>query len=208
MKVLNKIEELLTLPGNKIAFFGGSFNPPHFGHLDFIKKATSINNLDHIIVCPQSDDDELGIEELHHRMRMMDLMVETTQASNIFVMSHEVCNGIQSQIFIDDIFYLLKRQNKEVFVLMGCDSFKKCADFFKSLDVTFIIGCAVKRSEVEKRLIAEKMKCVFIDDIIPCSAVQLKEDASKRDIYLSKELEEYMESNQLYWFNNDCENCN
>ncbi len=208
MRVINQVEELLTLPGKRIGFFGGSFNPPHFGHLDFIKKAASVKNLDHIVVCPRSEENEKGLTELKHRMRIMDLMLETSKSSDIFVLSPEVCSGIQNKIFIDDIFYLMKRRQKEIYVLMGCDSFQECADYFKSIDVTFIVGCRMKRTDAERQLIAQNMKCIFIDDIIPCSADDMKDDIEKRNIYLSKELQDYIETNKLYWVKNDCENCN
>ncbi|MDA3890819.1 MAG: adenylyltransferase/cytidyltransferase family protein [Salinivirgaceae bacterium] len=208
MKVLKNIEQLLEVPGKKIGFFGGSFNPPHFGHLDFIKKAASIQNLDHIIICPLLQEDKLGVEELQHRMRIMDLILETSGDFDILVLSPDVCDGVESKIFIDDIFYLLKRRHKDIFVLVGCDSLQKCAKAFKSRDVTFIVGCKIKRSEVEKQLITETMNCIFIDDIIPCNADQLKNDSSKRNTYLSPELVAYIESNNLYWHNEECENCN
>lgn len=208
MKVIHKIEQLLDLPGKNIGFFGGSFNPPHFGHLDFIKKAASINNLNHIVICPHSHNNDNSLEELKHRMRIMDLIFETTQASDIFVLSPEVCDGVQNKLFIDDIFYLLKRRMKNIFVLIGCDSLDECANLFKSLDVVFIVGCQIKRSEIEKELIAKNMNCVFIDDIIPCSAESFKNDISKRNVYLSNDIQQYIETNELYWFNKNCENCN
>lgn len=208
MRVLSNIEQLLELSGERIGFFGNAFNPPHFGHLDFIKKATSIKNIDHIILCPSNNDENILVEELKHRLHIMDLIIETNTETDIFVLSPDICSGVESKIFIDDIFYLLKRRNKEVFVLVGCDSLEQCAKAFKSHDVTFIVGCRINRSDAEKQLVAKKLKCVFIDDIIPCNANQLKNDLNKQQNYLSPELINYIETNQLYWFNSDCKNCN
>jgi len=208
MRVIETIDDLLALPGKNIAFFGGSFDPPHFGHLDFIKKAIVIKKLDQVVVCPHSLNPNKNVEQIQHRLRMMDLLFETTHSKEIVILSPEVCHGIQNPIFIDDIFYLLKRRKKEVFVLIGCDSLEHCSQLFKSVDVTFIIGCRVNRSEAEKQQVAQNLKCLFIDDIIPCSSSELKENMDIRNNYLSQQVQEYIEDHQLYWCNPHCHGCN
>lgn len=208
MRVLSSIEQLLDLTGKRIAFFSNAFNPPHFGHLDFIKKAVSIKNLDHIILCPQNTDEHIKVEELKHRMRIMDLIMETSTGTDIFVLSNTSNSNIESELFMDDIIYLLKRRQKEIFVLVGCDSLEKCSKDFESHNVTFIVGCRVKRSDAEKQQVTKNIKCVFIDDIVPCNAEQLASDIKNQNSYLSPELLNYIESNNLYWFNSNCENCN
>jgi len=208
MKVITDLHELLSLPGKHIGFFRDVFNPPQFAHLDFIKKAIQLKNLNHIIICAQTIKGDNNIEELKHRLRIMDLMFESTDDSNIYVLSSEICSGIESNIYIDDIFFLLKRRKKELFALVGCDSLKECAEFFKSVSVTFIVGCKIKRTEAEKTLLAEKMNCIFIDDIIPCPAEQLKDEVAQNNIYLSNKMQEYIEANHLYGFNKDHANYN
>lgn len=208
MKVISNIEQLLELSGKRIAFFGNAFNPPHFGHLDFIKKASTAKKLDHIIICPKNEDDSRTVEELKHRLRIMDLIMETNSGTDVLALSPDICTGVESKIFLDDIFYLLKRREKEIFILVGCDSLEKCASNFKSKNVTFIVGCRLKRSDAEKELIAKELKCIFIDDIIPCNSDQLANDIAKQESYLSQELINYIESNSLYWFNKECKNCN
>jgi nicotinate-nucleotide adenylyltransferase len=208
MRVIETLDELLALPGKKIGFFGGSFDPPHFGHLDFIKKAISIKNLDHVVVCPHSLNPDKNVEQLQHRLRMIDMLFETAHEKGIVALSPDVCHGIQNPIFIDDIFYLLKRREKEVFVLIGCDSLEHCSKLFKTTGATFIIGCRVNRSEAEKQMMGKNLKCLFIDDIYSCSSSKLKESAAARDIYLTQQEQEYIENNHLYWSNPHSHQCN
>lgn len=208
MRIIQTIDKLLALPGKNIAFFGGAFDPPHFGHLNFIQKARSIVDLNHIIICPHASDEMQNISEIKHRLRMMDMVFETPDWSEIYVLSGEVCYGIENQIFIDDIFHVLKRRGKQIFVLLGCPSLEHCVDYFKSMDVTFVVGCQVSREEVERKLLSKKLRCVFIDDIIPCSELDVQEHVSKQNSYLPRELQEYIESNKLYWYNQKCDNCN
>lgn len=208
MKIIKSIDQLLELSGKRIGFFSNTFNPPHFGHLDFIKKATSIKKIDHIILCPQHKDEHIQVEELKLRMRIMDLILETNVKTDILVLNQEIYKGDKTKIFMDDILYLLKRRKKELFVLAACNTLEQCAQTFESHDVTFIIGCRVKRNNAEKRLIAEKLNCIFIDNVIPCNAKQLANDIKKQSSYLSPELIDYIESNKLYWYNSECKNCN
>jgi nicotinic acid mononucleotide adenylyltransferase len=208
MNVITEIEELLVLPGKKIGFFAGSFSPPQFAHLDFIKKVTSHNEFDHIIICIQPTIFEYEIEELKNRIRIMDLVSENTESTKISILSHDVFNGVPSQLFIDDIFYLLKRRKKEVFLLIGCDSFLKYSELFKSIDITFIIGCKLKRSDLDKQLISKNMKCLFIDDILPYSTEKVKHELLINHIYLPNNLQDYLNQNQHTESKPNCKNCN
>lgn len=208
MNVITEIEELLALPGIKIGFFAGSFNPPQFTHLDFIKKATSLIEFDHIIVCIQPSKYEYEIEEVKNRMRIMDLYLENTGSTKISILSHDLFNGVPSQLFIDDIFYLLKRRKKEVYLLICCDSFQKYAEAFKSIEVTFIIGCKMKRSDIDKKLISKNMKCLFIDDILPCSTELVKHNFLINNVYLPDDLQEYLNQCQQIGSTSNCKNCN
>lgn len=195
-------------PEKRLAFFAGSINPPQFGHVDFIKKAVTINKIDHIFVCSQSNENPTEIEELKNRLRVMDLMLETTQAANITILSPDVFNGIHTQLYIDDIFYLLKRRQKEVYLLIDCDSFQKSADSFKLLNVTFIVGCKTKRSIEEKKLISKDLKCIFIDEIKPCSIEIIKQELTLNEIHIPMELDEYIKKSQFHQVRHECDNCN
>jgi cytidyltransferase-like protein len=208
MRIIKNIDGLLNLPGKQIAFFGGAFDPPHFGHLEFIKKARSIVNFNHVIICPHAQNEVNNISEIKHRLRMMDMIFETPILSEIYVLSSEVCYGLQNQIFIDDIFHVLKRRGKEIFVLLGCSSIEACAEYYKSMNVTFIVGCQVQRSDAEKKLLSKRLKCIFIDDIYPCSVNAKQQEVYIRNNYLSKEIMAYIESNKLYGLNKPCDNCN
>ncbi len=72
LKAINKIPQ-----GCNIAIFGGSFNPPHVGHLYLAEQALKINKFDFVIwlVSPQNPLKEKNLYSLEERKRMSWQMV-------------------------------------------------------------------------------------------------------------------------------------
>lgn len=62
----------------KIAIFGGSFDPPHIGHLIAIRNVLNSKLVDEIWITPAGDEryDKCPVAPAEHRRRMVELMIE------------------------------------------------------------------------------------------------------------------------------------
>ena len=70
----------------RIGWFGGSFNPPHVGHLILAEMARSERSLDEVMFMPARNPPHKpaqGLAPARHRCRMVELAVEDNDAFSV-----------------------------------------------------------------------------------------------------------------------------
>lgn len=106
----------------RIGLLGGSFNPPHAGHLAISKEAIKRLNLDLVIwlVSPQNPLKELDIKStLDSRMEASKKLVQ----DNDKILVSDLERGLGSNYTVDTIKYLKNNfADKEFVWLMGADN--------------------------------------------------------------------------------------
>lgn len=112
----------------KIGFFGGSFNPPTYAHLNIAKDALAQAKLDKFFFVPVGNTykkPELIDEK--YRYKMLELMCNNEK--NIFVENIEMnqTNNISTINAFDMIEekYINTYENVEIYYIMGADNFIK-----------------------------------------------------------------------------------
>lgn len=77
----------------KIALFGGSFDPPHYGHIFTIATVLNSKLVDEIWLVPSGKrDDKKLYTSAHHRQVMMEIMISTNFGSRtpIFIEDYDL----------------------------------------------------------------------------------------------------------------------
>jgi nicotinate-nucleotide adenylyltransferase len=108
----------------KLGIFGGTFNPPHIGHLIVAEHVRSVLSLDKIIFIPSyiSPHKQEGEEKSSlHRLEMVKLAVQGNDAfavSNIEIETEEISYTLHTLEY-------LKNENPadELFLLIGMDNY-------------------------------------------------------------------------------------
>ena len=125
----------------RIAIFGGSFNPPHIGHVEAAKAALNELNADKLIVVPSArpphKELETGSPEPEERLCLSQLSFSAI--SNFEVSNIELCR--QGIGYTVDTLNELSKQypNAEFVLLMGTDmflSFETWKDFRRILELS------------------------------------------------------------------------
>ena len=108
----------------KIGFFGGSFNPPTYAHLEVAKTAIRQLNLDKVFFVPVGNlYNKPDLIDEKHRYNMLQLSCkdeENKDVENIELNQNRNLSTI-------DAFKLIssKYKNVESYYIMGADNFKK-----------------------------------------------------------------------------------
>ncbi len=140
----------------KIGFFGGTFDPIHFGHLNLALEILEKKPLDEIWFCPTKKNplkQEIKTASILHRKQMINLAIQSIPQ---FKVVNEKETTAQSAYTIDTLRYLIeqekKRERKEdkvaltqLFLIIGEDilseflSWKEPEEIIKLAPL--IIGC-------------------------------------------------------------------
>ncbi|HRD55184.1 MAG TPA: nicotinate-nucleotide adenylyltransferase [Parachlamydiaceae bacterium] len=108
----------------KIGFFGGSFDPIHFGHLNLALEIKEAKNLDEVIFCPayinpnkEPNDKGASIEERFQMVKFAIEGIDYFKASDIEAKRE----GISYTV---DTLETLAKENKEaqIFLILGLDA--------------------------------------------------------------------------------------
>jgi nicotinate-nucleotide adenylyltransferase len=196
----------------QIGLFGGTFDPPHLGHLILASEAAQQFNLSHVLWMLAPDPPhklEQPVTPLHHRLEMLK---RTTADNPIFEISYLEINRPGPHYTIDTVKILAgQNPNAEITLLIGGDSFR---DFPKWRDPAAIVS-AVNKIGVMRRPsdpfdmnvlaaqipgLAEKVK--FLDVLLQdLSSSELRERIARGSTYryyLLPSVYDYIEENLLY----------
>ena len=110
----------MNLKKNKIGILGGTFDPPHKGHLAISKEATKKFNLKKVIwaITKKNPFKKKSILSLKERVDYSKKIIQ--KINFIEIKFYE--NKLRSNRTIDLINYLLKNKKNEIYFLMGADN--------------------------------------------------------------------------------------
>jgi nicotinate-nucleotide adenylyltransferase len=103
----------------KIGIYGGSFDPPHLGHLNVVLHALNSCDLDKVWVIPCFQQTGKNLTDFWDRYTMCRRMFD--DLPNVHVLDVEERLGGES-LTVRTIKYLKNRQDDEMFLIVGQDT--------------------------------------------------------------------------------------
>ncbi len=139
----------------KICLFGGTFDPPHIGHLLIAQTVCEAENFDKILFMPAySPAHKNGITSIDHRINMVKIAIKDNpkfEFSDVDVIRKGTSYSIDSII---DIKKKLKVEKDELYYLIGSDSlidlknWKKPREILKEAKVIVAIRPGFRPSDI------------------------------------------------------------
>lgn len=122
----------------KIGFFGGTFDPPHLGHLALARKALEQMELDQVlwVLTPLSPIKRKTFATLEQRIKMVELIVS---AENYFKLSR-VDTDRNPPYYSVDTAKLIRQQYQEpieLYFILGADSLKYLPKWYHHKELIF-----------------------------------------------------------------------
>lgn len=197
---------------NRIAIFGGTFDPPHIGHLILAGEAVSqfdLNRLLWVLTPDPPHKQENQITPLEQRLPMLQSMIAHNP---IFEISRLEIDRPGPHYTIDTVKLLAEQEpSAEIILLIGGDSLADLPKWrFASDLIAAISKIGVMRrpgdfadlSEIESQLPGITQKIQFIDALLqPVSSSELRRRIKSGEMaryYLPPEVFEYIEKKNLY----------
>ena len=112
----------------KIAFFGGSFDPPHKGHKKIINKSLEI--FDKVLIIPNSksvDKKKMLIESSNHRFNMLNLMFDN---SNVEIVDYEIKSKLPNYTYYTLKFLMNKYKKDNISMIIGQDQLLNLTNWY------------------------------------------------------------------------------
>lgn len=172
----------------KKAIFGGSFDPPHIGHLEIIQQAITSLNIDELIVVPAFLNPFKSTSYAPGHLRLKWLKTMTEKMPKVRVSSYEI-DQKRPVASIETVRHFKNDEDESIYLIIGADNLKKLSQWkdFETLD-TLVEWVVATRDKIE---IPSGYRMLKIDHDI--SATQLREnmDESCLDKSVAKEIITY-----------------
>ena len=114
----------------KIAVFGGSFDPPHLGHFEIIKR--SLDQFDKIIIVPSKCTSQKNIPVATENDRIIMLALMFSSFNNIEIDQFELNSLNLSHTFLTIEYLKEKYLSAEFTLLLGTDQLKKFDSWYRA----------------------------------------------------------------------------
>jgi len=189
----------------KIALFGGSFNPIHYGHLVLAESARVKFSLDKIIFIPAGippHKNYIPLAPKKHRLNLVKLAIQNNKYFS--VSDYELKKKGKSYTYQTIEYFKKTHPEDEIFFLMGIDLLAQVNSWKKGdkiLDLCkFLVG---KRISSNQNIPSQILKKVYVFDIplIDISSTLIRDNIKKGQSikYLTPEkVEKYILKNKLY----------
>lgn len=175
---------------SKIGIFGGSFNPPHLGHVNVATTVQKKLGLDKIYVIPAAQNPlKHPIEGATPEQRLeMTRLAFSTYGEKFIVDDCEIKRGGKS--YTIDTVKMFQEQcpNDELFLILGFDAFEEFGswkDAAKILDITNLIVVSRPGGDFPDRKEELPSFVLPLIDQFEFNVVELK-SKKKHTIYISK----------------------
>ena len=162
------------------AIFGGSFDPPHIGHLEVIQQAITSLNIDELIVVPAFLNPFKSNSFAPADLRLKWLRSMTKDINKVSVSSFEVDKN-RAVASIETIKHF-KKDNEEIFLIIGADNLESLSKWKDYEVLNKMINWVVAARDGIK--IPSEYKTLEVNKDI--SATQLREQI--QEAYLDKSI--------------------
>lgn len=133
-------------PSPRIAFFGGSFDPPHLGHLAVARAARAALGLDHVLFAPvgtQPLKPDGATASFADRLEMTRLAIGGDSAFDISLLDAPHPTG-EPNYTLDTLHALREHlPGAELFLLLGADSFAQLRNWRAAGEIPFLASLVV-----------------------------------------------------------------
>lgn len=207
----------------KIGVYGGTFNPPHLGHMAAARETAEALKLDKVLLVPDSapphkvlpEDSPTSEQRLEMAQIMADRLGKGFEASDI-----ELARGGRS--YTADTLKALSKlyPEDELYLLLGTDMFLTLDTWYKPEKIckyAHIAAFGRHKGDTEcfreqkkklKRLFGAKVKLLNLESLVEVSSTQLREKLSQgqgREL-LDESIYGYILMHRLYGTNADLTN--
>lgn len=159
-----------------IALFGGSFDPPHIGHLAVVEALKEIKQIDKIIIMPTFLNPFKTKSHASSAQRLQWLQEIFSQDKKIIVSDYEVSQRRQIPT-IESVNYLLKSY-KKIYLVIGADNLASLKKWDRYDELcTKVIFLVASRDKIE---IPENFLSLDIQEGI--SSSQLRDKMNKKKL--------------------------
>ncbi len=203
----------------RIGIFGGSFDPPHIGHIQAAKQAVQAMGLDRLLVIPVATPPHKSgcVVSAEHRLAMLRLAF--AGESGMEVSDLEISRGGTSYTYETVQTVQTLHPNAKIFLLMGSDMFLafpkwKCPDEILSCATLAVFGRGEKNemANIQTRkaeMEAAGHKVVLIEQpIVDISSTQMRRLLAFgcADHFLPNGVGDYIRKHGLYHTGDDWKN--
>jgi nicotinate-nucleotide adenylyltransferase len=193
----------------KIGIFGGTFNPPHIGHLILAENAVKLLKLDKLIFVPAFNPPHKmrnKIISAYHRLKMLQLCIKNKkyfETSDIEIMRRGTSYTIETLKIMKD-----KYPEAKFFLLVGYDNyieFHLWKDYEKIFQLCTVV--IFKRTiqdikhEIDYILPAIHNVKYLNTPLLDISSTEIRKRIKKNksiDYYVTREVKKYIKNNKLY----------
>ena len=205
----------------RIGIFGGSFNPPHLGHILAVREFQQKLALDLVLMIPASIPPHKQLSsnspDAQTRLQLTHLAVQDLE--NVQVLDIELKR--EGASYTADTLAELRKQypSDELFLLMGTDMFFSFEKWYCPEKITGIATLAVAHRNVDNpkalhecaNRLEEKFSakiCLIENDYLPHSSTSVRAlltfDCGER--YLAPQVMQYIRDNRLYYVGEELNN--
>jgi nicotinate-nucleotide adenylyltransferase len=193
----------------KIGIFGGTFNPPHIGHLILAEKAVELLKLDKLIFIPAFIPPHKRGENIipaRYRLKMLNIAIKDKKCFE--VSDIEIKRGGTS--YTIDTLQLLKNKYpaSKFFLLLGYDNyieFYLWKDYEKIFEICTINVFNRNAGDIHNSndlILLPKNKVRYLNTpLLDISSTEIRKMIRKNnpiDYYTTNEVKKYIETHNLY----------
>jgi len=202
----------------KIGIYGGTFNPPHLGHMAAAKTAAQVLGLDKLIIIPTAQPPHKQLPEgsatAQQRLEMARLMADNLNMPGVAQVSDIELRRQGKSYTVDTLVAMAALYPEaELWLLMGTDMFLSVQNWYKPEKIMELAGiCAFGRTEQDgEELFAPQRKflqdkynarvtTITLPGLVDISSTQLREAlaAGQGEEYLCPAVYGYILMNGLY----------
>lgn len=186
----------------KIGFFGGSFNPPSYVHINLAKELINKQIVEKVFFVPVGNYyKKEDLIDAKHRLNMLKLAIEEEKNLEIDTLAAES----ETKLYASDTFKIIKEKyaDDELFFIMGSDNFRKMPSWknYKELLNNYNI-IVIERERKKIRNTSGKNVLEYIpeklQEIDSSKIRNMIKNSENISGFANKKVIKYIEENKLY----------